>query len=79
MIRSFSEVPFAVKVIESFLELENSFQLKVWFGRVPTASNIADGPSRLDFQALLDCGAERKPTPTRLDPVSSRGGVVQTA
>ena len=31
-----------------------------WFDRVPGPSNIADGPSRLDFKALEDLGGKRR-------------------
>ena len=60
MIRSYSEIPFALRVIEAFLELESLYQLKVWFGRVPTSSDVADGPSRLDFAEVHQRGASRR-------------------
>ena len=31
-------------------------QLKSWFSRVPSHSNISDGLSRLDFRLLLSLG-----------------------
>ena len=31
-----------------------------WFDRVPAPSNIADGPSRLDFKAVEDLGGKRR-------------------
>jgi hypothetical protein len=34
-------------------------QLKVWFARVPTSSNIADKPSRLDVTELIAEGINR--------------------
>ena len=41
------------KIVSSFVDLEFSLQLKVWFSRVPMSSNIADGPSRLDCSEVL--------------------------
>ena len=40
------------KILSSFVNHELSLQLKVWFSRVPTSSNIADGPSRLDCELV---------------------------
>jgi hypothetical protein len=34
-------------------------QLKVWFARVPTSSNVADKPSRLDVAELTAEGVNR--------------------
>ena len=34
-----------------------------WYARVPSPSNIADDPSRLEFQSLLDSGAIRREPP----------------
>ena len=45
------------KIISSFVDLEVSLQLKVWFSRVPTSSNIADGPSRLDCREVVGLGS----------------------
>ena len=40
------------KILSSFVTYEFSLQLKVWFSRVPTSSNIADGPGRLDCELV---------------------------
>ena len=45
------------KIISAFVELEFSLQLKSWFSRVPTSSNIADGPSRLDCREVIGLGS----------------------
>ena len=63
MIRTYGGSSFAEKVIETFLLLENDLELKTWFSRVPTSSNIADNPSRLVFQPLLKRGAARRAVP----------------
>ncbi len=36
-----------------------SHQLKSWFGRVPSVSNIADAPSRCEDSLLRDHGADK--------------------
>ncbi|CAE7226396.1 NaCP60E [Symbiodinium sp. CCMP2592] len=38
--------------VQKILELEMQSRVHVWYGRVPTSSNIADGPSRLTFGAV---------------------------
>ena len=45
------------KIISAFVELEVSLQIKSWFSRVPTSSNIADGPSRLDCTEVIGLGS----------------------
>ena len=45
------------KIASSFVDLEFSLQLKVWFSRVPTSPNIADGPSRLDCSEVVSLGS----------------------
>ena len=43
--------------VQKILDLEMRARVHVWYGRVPTSSNIADGPSRLDFNAVAAlCG-----------------------
>ena len=41
-----------------FVTHELQLQLKSWFSRVPTSSNIADGPSRLDCQLVEQLGSK---------------------
>ena len=43
----------------NFSVREMKCQLKVWFARVPTSSNVADKPSRLDVTELDAEGASR--------------------
>ncbi|CAE7477325.1 unnamed protein product, partial [Symbiodinium microadriaticum] len=54
MIRTYGGSSFAEKVIETFLLLENALEVKTWFSRVPTASNIADNPSLRDLPAMFN-------------------------
>ena len=39
----------------ALLEAQNSF--RPWFGRVPTSSNVADGPSRFDCRFVGSHGS----------------------
>ena len=49
--------------VQKILDLEMRARVHVWYGRVPTSSNIADGPSRLDFNAVAAlCGHRSRPS-----------------
>ena len=47
------------KIIQEFVTREMRCQLKVWFTRVPTASNVSDRPSRLDTSEMDALGVVR--------------------
>ena len=47
-------------LVRSFTVREMQCQLKVWFARVPTSSNVADKPSRLDVSELTAEGVSRE-------------------
>ena len=49
----------AKKILVAVLSLETELQLAPWFARVPTDSNLADHPSRLEVELLLKMGAQR--------------------
>ena len=42
--------------VKRFVTLEHDFKLLSWLGRVPTHSNVADGPSRLEFNPWPHAG-----------------------
>ena len=46
-------------MISQFVLKEMDAQIRVWFTRVPTSSNIADRPSRLDSTELDALGVHR--------------------
>jgi hypothetical protein len=53
LINGYSPVMSSAKLInESWLE-DARLSASSWFARVPTASNVADAPSRLDFEELM--------------------------
>ena len=48
----------AKAMVRDYANLELRMQLSTWFARVPTHSNLSDGPSRLDF-ALVEVNGSR--------------------
>jgi hypothetical protein len=51
-----SPVAASADILWSIADLEISLQTLSWYERVPTASNLADGPSRLCFEDVLALG-----------------------
>ena len=47
------------RIIQKFVQDELQYQIKMWFARVPTSSNLADKPSRLDTSELDALGVAR--------------------
>ena len=58
-IRGSGETPMSSAVISRFVILESQFQHKVWFARVPSHSNLADAPSRLEYDWVRRQGASQ--------------------
>ena len=58
-IRGDGSTDLGAKIVEQFVSLEAKMQHRVWFGfgRVPSHSNPADSPSRLDSSAVSASGA----------------------
>ena len=46
-------------IIQQFVLKELQIQMRVWFSRVPTSSNLADAPSRLECEELDSLGVTR--------------------
>ena len=59
MIRCHAEAAYVDRTVQKFIRVETELQLRLWFGRVPTSSNIADPPSRMQFESLVASGAKR--------------------
>ena len=53
----------AMRMIHKGTLLEAQLEVQPYFCRVPTMSNIADGPSRLDFRMCFVLGAEEFKVP----------------
>ena len=49
----------ASELVEVFVEKEMGLQIKPWFARVPTSSNIADDPSRLSEDVVKSLGSTK--------------------
>ena len=59
LVRAYSPVLASLRILMACLKSDQDLQSKSWYARVPTFSNIADGPSRLEFTKLLkDLDAE---------------------
>ena len=56
LIRCYAETEPADSWVRAFLKYEMDLQLNVWFARVPTASNVADGPSKPPAQRCVLLG-----------------------
>ena len=52
LVRSCSATKMGASIIDAIRIIEQNFQLRVWYARVPTHSNPADAPSRLDVTGL---------------------------
>ena len=48
------------EIIQAFVYSEMRMQVKVWFARVPTSSNISDGPSRFDLTEMEKFGISQR-------------------
>ena len=49
----------AIPILDACLNIECELECNTWITRVPTESNIADDPSRLEVQKLLEAGCVR--------------------
>ena len=56
-IKGYSPVMESAAMLADFWALESKLGSYSWFERVPSAASPADGPSRLDFGAVLGAGA----------------------
>ena len=63
LIKGSGATKVADAIIQLFCESEAALQLKSWFSRVPSHSNISDEPSRLKFEQLLSLGCRKATIP----------------
>jgi hypothetical protein len=56
-LKAYGATEIADGMVQAFTEHEMDLQIKSWFARVPSASNIADAPSRHEDSELRDRGA----------------------
>ena len=64
-IKGHGATQLAGAMLKAFTDEEMQRQVKAWFARVPSLSNLADSPSRLEDQFLLSLGAVKGPIPWR--------------
>ena len=57
LIRGGSPSPASAELVSLFWATEAQLRSYCWVERVPTASNVADGPSRLSFAGVRALGA----------------------
>ena len=63
LIKGYGATKIADSIVQLFCEMEATLQLKSWFSRVPSHSNISDDPSRLKFDRLLSLGCRKANIP----------------
>ena len=70
---------FARSFTQKFVHLESALKILPWFGRVPSHSNISDGPSRLDFSnhLLKHCTRIRLHFPAHFNQMGLASGVLE--
>jgi hypothetical protein len=56
-LKAYGATEVADGMVQDFTRHEMELQIKSWFSRVPSASNIADAPSRLEDSLMRDRGA----------------------
>ena len=61
--KSFTRKEEGARVVHEAVHLEEQLDVQAFFMRVPTFSNIADGPSRDDFSPVLRMGGRRVALP----------------
>ena len=59
IIGGYSRVAHSSALVSNFWLLEHRLECCSWFSRVPSFSNLSDGPSRGAFEEALRLGASR--------------------
>ena len=57
LIKGYGETSNSVKLIKAYVNCEADTQVKTWFARVPSFSNVGDGYSRSDVDLVQKLGA----------------------
>ena len=58
-LKAYGATEVADGLVAAFTEAEMALQIKSWFARVPSSSNVADAPSRGEDSKLRDRGAAK--------------------
>ena len=59
LIKGYGETSHAAKLVQAYVNLEFDHQVKTWFARAPSHSNVGDGPSRNNISLVTELGAVR--------------------
>ena len=60
--KAYGATEIADGMVQTFTGMEMELQIKSWFARVPSASNVADAPSRHEDSWLRDRGGLKSAT-----------------
>ena len=63
LIKGYTPSVASARLVAAFWEMEACLASYCWIDRVPSASNIADGPSRLTFDEVVELGGLVRPAP----------------
>ena len=58
LIKGYSPAGVSARLVARFWEQEATLESHCWIERVPSLSNIADGPSRLSFTEVVEMGGK---------------------
>jgi hypothetical protein len=61
LVKAYSKSPYLTIIAALFWRAVRGFRCSAWIGRVPSALNVADGPSRNDSSYMCQLGATRLP------------------
>ena len=57
--KGYGSTELAQRIVGCAMQLESRFKTKSWYARVPSHSNISDGPSRLDCEEVEQLGSKQ--------------------
>ena len=57
--KGYGSTELAQRIVGCAMQLESRFKTKSWYARVPSHSNISDGPSRLDCEEVDQLGSKQ--------------------
>ena len=55
----YGSIELAQRIVGCAMRLESRFKTEFWYARVPSHSNISNGPSRLDFEEVGQLGSKQ--------------------
>ena len=55
----YGSIELAQRIVGCAMRLESRFKTEFWYARVPSHSNISNGPSGLDFEEVGQLGSKQ--------------------